>query len=245
VHSARELRSSAFEIEVDGRVVGLPDLFQGFGEQDRLGVIIGRPGGGLGASALITAAITAFYDLQRARGPDFFIYPDYYLFHVGKPFGDHSRLDIWPAHKEVVVAAEAQEVLRAVNDRAITRLLVEDGEPSDPELGVEELASARARIATCLAYSPTGRVTDADLRVTSNAVVEGYVNTTLDPEQRAAELRARGAGPRADEIAARADEIPPAQRSHIKREREGLVEDGAPVETYRRIELDEALARLV
>lgn len=245
MHSARELRSSAFEIEVAGRVVGLPDLLQGFGEHDRLGVVIARPGGGLGASALITATITAFYDLQRARGPDFFIYPDYYLFHVGRPFGDHSRLDVWPAHKEVVVPAEAQEVLRAVNDRAITRLVVEDGEPRDPNLGAEELASARARLSSCLAYSPTGRVTDADVRVTANAVVEGYVDTTLDPEQRAAELRARGAHSRADEIAARGDEIPPDQRSRIRRAREGLVEGGVPVETYRRIELDEALARLV
>jgi hypothetical protein len=245
VHSARELRSSAFEIEVAGRVVGLTDLFQGFGENDRLGVIIRRPGGGLGASGLITAAITAFYDLQRARGPDFFIYPDYYLFHVGEPFGDHSRLDIWPAHKEVVVPAEAQEVLRAVNDRAITRLVVEDGEPRDPELGAEELASARARLSSCLAYSPTGRVADADVRLSANAVVDGYVNTTLDPEQRAADLRARGADARADEIAARADEIPPEQRNRIRHAREGLVEDGVPVETYRRIELDEALARLV
>jgi hypothetical protein len=245
VHSARELRSSAFEIEVAGRVVGLTDLFAGFGEHDRLGVIITRPGGGLGASALITAAITAFYDIQRARGPDFFIYPDYYLFHVGKPFGDHSRLDIWPAHKEVVVPAEGQEVLRAVNDRAITRLVVADGEPRDPELGVEELASARARVSTCLAYSPSGRVAGADVRVAANAVVEGYVHTTLDPEQRAAELRGRGAAARADEIAARGDEIPPDERSRIRREREELVEDGVPVETYRRIELDEALARLV
>jgi hypothetical protein len=223
VHSARELRSSAFEIEVAGRAVGLPDLLQGFGEQDRLGVVIGRPGGGLGASALITATITAFYDLQRARGPDFFIYPDYYLFHLGKPFGNHSRLDIWPEHKEVVVPAEAQEVLRAVNDRAITRLVVEDGDPRDPELGAEELASARARLTSCLAYSPTGRVTDADVRVTSNAVVEGYVDTTLD----------------------RGDVIPPDQRSQIRRAREGLLEGGLPVETYRRIELDEALAKLV
>jgi hypothetical protein len=223
VHSARELRSSAFEIEVAGQVVGLTDLFQGFDQHDRLGVVIARPGGGLGASALITATITAFYDLQRARGPDFFIYPDYYLFHLGKPFGNHSRLDIWPEHKEVVVPAEAQEVLRAVNDRAITRLVVEDGDPRDPELGAEELASARARLTSCFAYSPTGRVTDADVRVTSNAVVEGYVDTTLD----------------------RGDVIPPDQRSQIRRAREGLVEDGLPVETYRRIELDEALARLV
>ena len=234
-----------FEITVAGREARLTDLFDGFGEHDRLGVVIGRPGGGLGASALITAAITAFYDLQRARSPDFFIYPDYFLFHVGRPFGDHSRLDIWPAHKEVVVPAEAREVLRAVNDRAITRLVVEDGEPGDVELGAEELASARARIASCLAYSPSGRVTAGDVRVAANAVVEGYVDTTLDPERRAAELRARGADARAEEIAAHGDEIPPAERDRIKREREGLVEDGVPVETYRRIELDEALALLV
>jgi hypothetical protein len=245
VHSAQELRSSAFEIKVAGRVVRLTDLFEGFDEHDRLGVIIARPGGGLGASALITAAITAFYDVQRARGPDFFIYPDYYLFHVGQPFGDHSRLDIWPAHKEVVVPAEPAEVLRAVNDRAITRLAVEEGEPNDVELGPEELASARARIRTCLAYSASGRVTGADVRIAANAVVEGYVDTTLGPEERAAELRSRNADARADEIAARGDEIPSGERSRIKREREGLLEDGVPVETYRRIDLDEALARLV
>jgi hypothetical protein len=245
VHSARELRSSAFEITVAGREARLTDLFEGFGEHDRLGVIVGRPGGALGASALITATITAFYDLQRARGPDFFIYPDYYVFHLGRPFGDHSRLDIWPAHKEVVVPAEPLDVLRAVNDRAITRLVVEEGQPRDAELGPEELASARARIGSCLAYSPSGRVTGADVRVAANAVVEGYVDTTLDPEHRAAELRARGADARADEIAAHGDEIPAEQRSRIKREREGLVEDGVPVESYRRIELDEALARLV
>jgi hypothetical protein len=234
-----------FEISVAGQGARLIDLFDGFGEHDRLGVIICRPGGGLGASALITAAITAFYDTQRARGPEFFIYPDYYLFHVGQPFGDHSRLDIWPAHKEVVVPAEAQEVLRAVNDRAITRLVVEEGDRRDAELGAEELASARSRISSCLAYSPSGRVDAGDVRVAANSVVEGYVDTTLDPERRAAELRARGADARADEIAARGDEIPPEQRSRIRRERERLVEDGAPVETYRRIELDEALARLV
>lgn len=234
-----------FEISVAGRRARLIDLFAGFDEHDRLGVIIDRPGGGLGASALITAAITAFYDTQRARGPDFFIYPDYFLFHVGKPFGDHSRLDIWPAHKDVLVPASAQEVLRAVNDRAITRLLVAEGEPRNAELGTEELASARARITSCLAYSPSGRVTDGDVRVAANTVVEGYVNTTLDPEQRAAELRARGAEARADDVAARGDEIPPVHRRRLKREREGLIEDGVPVETYRRIELDEALARLV
>lgn len=245
MHSARELRSSAYEITVAGRVVRLVDLFEGFGEHDRLGVIIRRPGGGLGASALITAAITAFYDLQRARGPDFFIYPDYYLLHVGRLRGDHSRLDIWPPHKEAVVPAEPTKVLEAINDRAITRLVVEDGEPGPGGLEREGLASAHARIKTCLAYSASGRVADADVRVAGNPVMEGYVNTTLDPEGRAAQLRAQGAEARAAEVAARAGEIPPEQRERIKRAREALVEEGVPVETYRRIGLDDALALLV
>ena len=84
-----------FKITVGGRQVRLVDLFDGFGEHDRLGVVISRPCGGVGASALITATITAFYDLHRARGPDFFVYPDYFLFHVGRPLGDHARLDIF------------------------------------------------------------------------------------------------------------------------------------------------------
>jgi hypothetical protein len=75
MHSSRELRSSSFEITVGDREVRLVDLFEGFGEQDRLGLVIRRPCGAVGASALITAAITAFYDLHRARGPDFFVYP--------------------------------------------------------------------------------------------------------------------------------------------------------------------------
>ena len=229
-----------------GREARLTDLFEGFGEHDRLGVIIGRPGGGLGASALITAAITAFYDIQRARGPDFFIYPDYFLFHVGKPFGDHSRLDIWPAHKEVVVPAEAQEVLRAVNDRAITRLVVEDGEPRDAELGAEELASARARITSCLAYSPSGRVTEGDVRVAANAGCRGL------RQHHAGSRAARGGAacsrrrrPRRRDRRARGRDSARAAQPHQARARGSLVEDGVPVETYRRIELDEALARLV
>ena len=105
-----------------------------------------------------------------------------------------------------------QDVLRAVNDRAITRLVVEEGEPRDGELGAEELASARARITRCRLL-PIGGVADGDVRVAANAVVEGYVDTTLDPEQRAAELRTRGAGGRADEITARGDEILPSTAS--------------------------------
>ena len=245
MHSSRELRSSSFEIRVDGRAGRVEDLFEGFGEQDRLGVVMSGPCGAVGASALITATITAFYDFHRARGEDFFVYPDYYLFHVGRPLGDHARLDVWPRRKEVVVGEEPQEILEAIDDRAITRLVVEDGEPGEPSLDEEAVASARGRIATCLAYSPAGRVPDADVRIASNRVVEGYVEAILDPEGRIVRLRADGGNDaRIASIEARIGEVESDVRGRILRERAELLEDGVPVETYRRISIDDALARL-
>ncbi len=244
MHSSRELRSSSFEINVGGVAATLEELFEGFGEQDRLGVVLTGPCGAVGASTLITATITAFYDIQRARGPDFFIYPDYYLFHVGRPLGDHGRFDVWPRHKEVVVPADADRLLEAVNDRAVTRLVVEDGTVGEPPSDPGALASARARIETCLAYSPSGRVEDPDVRIAGNTVTEGYVEAILDPEGRMARLRAEGNDERADAIAARAGEVDRDSRLRVLDGRRELAENGVPVETYRRIGLDEALGRL-
>src|SRR3954447_2900445 len=129
----------------------------GFEDRDRLGVVVRRPCGVVGASALLMAAVTAFYDIQRTRAEDFFIYPDYFVFHVGRRLGSHNRLDIWPPHKEVVVADEPEEVLRAINDRGITRLVVEDGAPGEGSFGRETVASAQARIVTAVAYASNGR----------------------------------------------------------------------------------------
>jgi hypothetical protein len=250
MHSSQELTSSSFRIEVAGRRARLEDLFEGFGEHDRLGVVVRHPCGAVGASGLITATITAFYDIQRSRGPDFFIYPDYFLFHVGRPLGDHGQLDVWPGHKEVVVPDESQRILEAINDRAITRLVVEDGDPGDPAFAREALASAHGRIVTCLAYSPTGRVADGDVTIATGEVTEGYVEAVLDPEAHLARLRSGdgdaddGGNGYADSIEARAGEVETAVRERILRGRRNLVEGGVPVETYRRIGLDEALARL-
>jgi hypothetical protein len=253
-------------------------VFEGFGEHDRLGVVMSRPCGAVGASALITATITAFYDLHRARGPEFFVYPDYYLFHVGRPLGDHARLDVWPRRKEVVVGEEPQAILEAIDDRGITRLVVEDGEVAESELDDEVVASARGRIKTCLAYSPAGRVADADVEIASNRVTEGYVEAILDPEARVSRLRAEadaaepgaggasvpqpdpaGAGasvPRVDAaeanalrariaaIESRLGEVEREVRLGILRSRGDLLEGGVPVETYRRIGLDQALGLL-
>jgi hypothetical protein len=235
-----------FEIELGGRPARLGELFEGFDEHDRLGLVMRSPCGAVGASALISATVTAFYDIQRSRGTDFFIYPDYYLFHVGRRLGDHARLDVWPSRKEVVVEDDPERILEAIDDRAISRLLVEDGPRRDRDLDAETIASARARISSCLAYSASGRVSGGDVRVQSNEVTEGYVTAVLDPEARMERLRSEGeAGvERANTIAERAGEVPAEVRRGIRSARADLVENGVPVETYRRVGLDEALALL-
>ena len=65
----------------------------------------------LGANNLLLAAVTAFYDRQRARGEEFFIYPDYFLFPVDRPLGDHSMLDVFPSHKDVVVPDDPEAIV--------------------------------------------------------------------------------------------------------------------------------------
>ena len=234
-----------FAIEVAGRQTRLPELFEGFTAQDRLGLVMSEPCAAVGASALIGATVTAFYDIQRAAGDDFFVYPDYYLFHVGGPLGDHASLDVWPRRKEVVVRGGPQEILEAIDDRAITRLVVEDGAAGEATFEPEALASARGRIATCLAYSPSGRVAGADVRIASNPVTEGYVEAILDPETRLARLREEGGS---DELVAaierRMGEVDPDTRRQIAARRAELAENGAPVETYRRIGLEEAFGLL-
>jgi hypothetical protein len=224
MHTAKELSSSAFAIRVDGRPAGVGDLLPDFGEQDRIGAVVRHPCGAVGASALILAAVTGFYDAQRAKGAEFFIYPDYFLFHVAARLGDHGMLDIWPAHKEVVVADDPEELLRAINDRGITRLLVEDRARTDtgPAFERESLASARNRIITALAYSPTGRVAGGDVLVAGNGVTESYVAAVLEESS---------------QVAARA-------REEIALARRALYQDGVPVESYRRVTLDDALAQL-
>ena len=222
MHSSRELASSAFGVSIDGVPATIADVLPGFGAADRLGVVARRSCAAVGASALLLAAVTAFYDIQRERSEDFFIYPDYFIFHVGRRLGSHNRMEIWPPHKEVVVADDAEELLRAINDRAVTRLLVEDGAPGDGAFARETLASARERIVSAIAYGPNGRARDADVAIASNEVAESYVDGVLEQSH----------------------EVPAAERERIAAARRQLVEGERPVETYRRIGLEEALGLL-
>lgn len=224
MHTADELTADTFEIHLDGEPATLRDVLPELHRHDRLGLIVDRPLGGFGASTLVLAAVTGFYDAHRERSDDFFIYPDHYVFHVGERHADHSMLDLWPDHKEVLVAPDAEELLRAINDRAITRLLLPDVPPAPLEDAFERqtLASARDRLRTAVAYSPSGRVTGGRLRVRGSEVTESYVETSID----------------------RSD-LPDGVAAQWRRERDAVLVDGVPVESYEPISVDDALGRLV
>jgi hypothetical protein len=177
------LRSEEFQITVEGRTATIAEVFPGFDEHDRLGIVIHDDLGAAGAGSLILAAVTAFYDRLRAGGETFFAYADYFAFHVGADRGTLRKLDVYPAHKEVVVADDAEEILKAINDRGVTRLLVPDAPdgtpPAEPELERETRHSARRRIRTALVYSPTGRTPDADVVVRGSAQSDAYIDAML------------------------------------------------------------------
>ena len=220
MHSTRELTTTAFTLELAGQPVTIPELFPGFDARDRLGIVVHEPGGALGASVLTLATITAFYDLQRASGDDFFIYPDYFVFHVGQQHGNHAMLDIWPDHKEVVVANEPEAVLRAISDRAITRLLVPDGLPGNPSFGRATLASGCLRSA--LTYAPGGRAQDADVTAAGNPVTESYVSAVIDASAH----------------------LDCETKATLRAGRAQVMKTGRPVEHYRRVSLDMARTQL-
>jgi hypothetical protein len=243
MHTSTKLRSESFAIELDGRAATIADVLPGAGAGGRLGIVVRRPYGAVGASTLLLAAITAFYDAERARSNDFYIYPDYFLFHVGRRHGDHSMLDVWPSHKEVVVPDDPDAILDAINDRAITWLLVPEGEPVQPPRGREARASARERIVAALSYAPGGRVEDGDVRIAGDEITDSFVAAVLDPDGVLATF-GDAADPYALEIQARAAEVAPEVRSQLRASRGRLRDNGRPLETYRRLTLDRALASL-
>ncbi len=192
------LRSQEFQIVVDGRPAALSDVFPGFSEHDRLGIVIHEDLGATGAGSLILAAVTAFYDRLRAAGEEFFAYADYFAFHVGADHGTLRKLDVYPAHKEVVVAGDAEQVLRAINDRGVTRLLVPEAPQAvpahppapEPDLRPDTRHSAQRRIRTALVYSPTGQTADPDVVVRGSAHSDAHIDAMLgDPRAQTREPR--------------------------------------------------------
>lgn len=189
MHTTTMMTDADFTISIDGRKGLLEDVFPDFNKNDRVGIIVSQDGGSAGASALIMSAITKFYSFHRGnlggKTHQLWIYPDFFVFHVGRKRMNHYWMDIWPAHKEVLVEDDPEQILEAINDRSITRLVVEEREMVEGIFLRETLTSANRRIISALAYSPTGRVKQGDVEITSCSAAE---NCVLDSIERTATI---------------------------------------------------------
>lgn len=127
LHTAKLMKTGEFVFMRGGTSVVLSDIFPNFTTQDRVGIVAIEPGDSLKAAPLLLASIGAFYEELYSTEKDFYLYPDYFVFHIGEMKGRHSTLDVWPQSKEVVVPADLQALLAAINDRGITRLILPVG----------------------------------------------------------------------------------------------------------------------
>lgn len=228
MHSSDALQGSSFAITVGGKPASHADFFRRFTIGDRLALYTPGSVDGAGAVNLIMAYVTAFYDGYRATGQEFFAYPDFYAMYCGDKSPSYMMYDIYPDHKIVRVGSKALEVLRAVTDRDANVLLVPDGDTrmpwtSNPDnLDRLAVASARRSITICYAYAFDGQVRDGDVVITCNAKpLVDWVKTLFDSVADDDGMAARG----------RTWLEKHAGRSTL-------------VQSYRRIELDEALGLL-
>ena len=264
MHTAFDLQAALFDITIGNEAAGLPELFPGWSAHDRFGIVMTEPFGALGASLLIQLAVVAFYDAVPARRVLPARYPEIYLFHVGGRFGDFSSFDFWPPRKEVFLPHDANTVLEALNDRAITRLAVPEAQlcadkfadevrPHPAAFAYKEPAAAAERIASCFAYGAGGRAAAADVRILArDPILSRYADSTLDVLAALAKARTDPVSDQPErrrdrvrwlaQLGKRADEVSNAApvRDTIRASRAS----GPLLETFRRLEIDEALQRL-
>ena len=110
------LRGSDFDLICDGSSISHNTFFADIANTDRLGVFSPDGSEGLGTALLVLAHVTAFYDRYRARGKDFFAYPDYFTFQRRSPCVAYGSLDVWPAHKNVTVGSGHGDTLATITD---------------------------------------------------------------------------------------------------------------------------------
>lgn len=226
MHTTKIINSSQFTFTVNGKHSTIEDIFPGFHAEDRIGIVVRRPGASIGASSLLMAAITRFYDFYRTElGEDadkLWIYPDYYVFHIERQHLDHYWLDVWPPNKEVIVEDDPEQILEAINDRGITRLIVEDIPATAAMFLRETVTTANLRLKSAIAYSPTGRVKNADVQIQNFSKAEQYVLASLK----------------------RTNGITMEMYQKLCQNRRGLQSGGCVKESYRRIEVVQSLNML-
>lgn len=177
------LSHELFDVRINGAPTGLSKAFSEWTVHDRLGIIVNSPMGALGAALLIQAATSLYYQVRQEDNvaPT---YPELYAFHVGGRFGDLSYYDFLPFRKEIFLqSGNPLAVLEAVNDRAITSLVVPLAAASNYKFAWQELNPALDRLRSAFFYDPTGVIKDGDLAVTADAELDHHTEHVVHPER--------------------------------------------------------------
>ena len=144
MHTSTALKSSDFEFRksISGAMTRAPfeEFCPEYHELDRTGVVCPvLEDGVLHTGIALLAQTTAFYDIQRSKSEDFFIYPQHFaimdfpadgvntrsgrldvdLDATGPPWGN---LDVWPSCKWIRAGEGVVAALQAVFDLQINRL---------------------------------------------------------------------------------------------------------------------------
>lgn len=156
--------------------VPLAALFPDYHELDRVGVVSpGIEDGVLFTGATLLALTTAFYDVQRERGPEFFNYPQHFAL-LGSGVDTPSvlgatwgNLDVWPEANWHAASPTASEMLRLVFSLQVSRLFwPERLQPGEVETRMPDYARRllHARLKSVYLYNTSA----------PNATIQGSPN---------------------------------------------------------------------
>lgn len=218
MHTLHDLSAADFRYRTNGRTVDRAAVMPAIDVADRVGIVMGTGDEGLGAANFLLSCVIAFYDTLRERKEEFFEYPDFYTFQATTDPADYRMFDVYPDHKNVAVEAEAEAILRAVNDRGISVLLVADRPQEQPEIEAVTRRSAERTLEQAFLYNAAGRLDGGGFEVSlPRQPVADWFDATVEsmtdaPGEHATALQQR-------------------QQDRISQE-------------YRKLTLDEALERL-
>lgn len=242
------LTPEMFDVYLEGRPSTIQAICPNWHRYDRFGIVIHEAWGSTGASLLIQAAIAEFYRARRAQGISD-IYPEFWAFHIGKDHGNNGVYDIWPFHKEVVLPVEPAKILQAIIDRGITRLAVPDGPSHAYDFIWPELIAVKDHMETVIAYGAAGYADEADFEIRSSA--EEPLKNTARTLNQLGEFKDFADTDLPDvrrfvgHVYARLDCVSPADTARAVEWQKAKLHDSTCIETYRRVDLDYALGRLV
>jgi hypothetical protein len=196
MHTRDDLTTADFAPTIQGRPASFGELVPGLTRDSRVAIVAHTPAGAFGAAVTLLGLVTHWYGERADAAEDFFEYPDYFYLHVGGGGrADLGQLEIWPAHKQLVVA-HTQHLLEAIGDRAINFLLIEDRTPHCAPVLRETRNALPRHLRGALVYEASGVAARADVAVEGGAAAECNVSLAIDSSvelshEARAEARAR------------------------------------------------------